>query len=360
MDYGEGIRKIILFRTDRLGDLVLSFPVVEALKTSLPKAQIDLYVHPHTAPLARLHLHVSQVIPDALQGPKSFFELVRFLKTQRYDLAVHLYPRPALALATLWARVPVRIGTLYRYYSFSFNRRIKMHRKTMTTHETDSNLRLIESFTENGGCGPTGLDIPQGALQEVRELLSAQGIQPSKQPFVVLHPGSGGSSLNWPPEYYGTLGRELLKRGVPVVLTGTENERSVINQVRKVSGEGAADLCGLLDLGRLAALISEASLLVSNSTGPLHLADALGRNVIGLYSPFLFSSPTRWGPYRQPENVFLPPRETCTRCTKDRCKAYNCMASILPQTVLERALELLSSNRRARPGEAPLPDPCRH
>ena len=120
------------------------------------------------------------------------------------------------------------------------------------------------------------------------------------------------------------------------------------------------DLCGELDLVHLAALISEASLLVSNSTGPLHLADALGKNVIGLYSPFLFSSPARWGPYRQPENVFLPPRETCTKCTQDRCESYNCMASILPQTVLERALELLSRKGRVRPGEAPPPDPSRH
>ena len=61
-----------------------------------------------------------------------------------------------------------------------------------------------------------------------------------------------------------------------------------------------------------------------------------------LYSPFLFSSPKRWGPYRQQANVLLPQRETCTKCAEDRCKEYNCMASIRPQTVLDKAIELLS------------------
>jgi heptosyltransferase-3 len=343
MDFGKGIKKIILFRTDRLGDLVLSFPVVEALKASLPKAQIDLCVNPCTAPLARLHRHVFQAIPDTVRGPKSFFGLVRFLKTQRYDLAIHLYPRPHLALATLWARVPLRVGTLYRYYSFSFNRRVQMHRKTMSMHETDSNLKLIETLGVSATQISNGLLIPEKALQAIHDLLSSKGIHPLNRRFAVLHPGSGGSSLNWPPEHYGTLGRELARRGFPVVLTGTEIDRSVVNQVRLHAGGNVTDLCGELDLEQLTALLSEASLLVSNSTGPLHLADALGKKVIGLYSPFLFSSPIRWGPYQQPENVFLPPRETCPKCVKDRCDAYNCMGSILPQTVLERALEILSS-----------------
>lgn len=341
MDLARDIGKIILFRTDRLGDLVLSFPVVEALRACLPEAQIDLCVNFSTVPLARMHRHVFQVISDTVRGPKSFFELVRFLKMQNYDLAIHLYPRPHLALATLCAGIPVRVGTIYRYYSFSFNRRIKMHRRTMSRHETDSNLKLLEALGVPPAPISNGLLIPEEALQRVRDLLSSKGIRPWNSRFVVLHPGSGGSSLNWPPEHYGTLGRELMHSGFQLVLTGTDIDRPIVDQVRLRMGDGAADLSGQLDLEHLTALLSEASLLISNSTGPLHLADALGRKVIGLYSPFLFSSPKRWGPYRQPENVFLPDKQTCTKCARDKCEEYNCMALILPQTVLARALELL-------------------
>jgi lipopolysaccharide heptosyltransferase II len=340
-DFRTNIKRIILFRTDRLGDLVLAFPVVDALRASFPRAEIDLYVNPATARLARMHVQVSQVLTDRVHGLESFFALVRFLKTQHYDLAIHLYPRPQLALATLLACIPVRVGTTYRYYSFSFNRRVKMHRKTMAMHEADSNLRLVESFAAPAPPTTQHLQIPEEALQQVRDLLSSKGLEIRGNRFVILHPGSGGSSLNWPPEHFAELGNALVSRGFPVVLTGTELDRPVVHRVRSLSGEGVLDLCGELDLEHMTALLSEASLLVSNSTGPLHLADTLGKKVIGLYSPFLFSSPVRWGPYRQPENVFMPARDTCTKCTEARCKEYNCMASIQPQTVFARALEIL-------------------
>ena len=71
------------------------------------------------------------------------------------------------------------------------------------------------------------------------------------------------------------------------------------------------NLCGRLDLAHLAALLALAPVTVSNSTGPLHLADALGRKVLGLYSRNFYSSPRRWGPYRQPANVMQPPGEPC-------------------------------------------------
>ena len=105
----------------------------------------------------------------------------------------------------------------------------------------------------------------------------------------------------------------------------------------------ATDLCGELDLEHLAALLSVASLVVANSTGPLHIADALGTRVIGLYSPYRSAAPHRWGPYGQPENVFVPDGVVCKRCTRDRCEKYNCLASIDPGAVLERSVTLLSS-----------------
>jgi ADP-heptose:LPS heptosyltransferase len=106
---------------------------------------------------------------------------------------------------------------------------------------------------------------------------------------------------------------------------------------------GATDLCGELDLEHLAALLSLAALVVANSTGPLHLADALGTKVIGLFSPYRSAAPYRWGPYGQPENVFVPDGLVCKRCTRDRCEMYNCLSTIQPEAVLVRALDLLHS-----------------
>ena len=335
-------KKIVVFRTDRLGDLILSFPVVEALKVSLPGAEIDLVVNPYTVPLANLQRNVSRVIADTHPTYRDLAALTQFLKSQDYGLAIHLYPIPRLALATFRAGVPVRVGTTYRYFSFLYNRRIRVHRRNAGMHERDLNLKLIEGIGIPVGPVTAGLEIPDRFREEVLRLLASKGIDSSKETFAVLHPGSKGSSLNWPAEHFGQLGRGILNRGFPVVLTGSEEDRHVVDRVRTAMDGGAADLCGELGLEHLAALLSKAALVVANSTGPLHLADALGTKVIGLFSPYRSAAPHRWGPYGQPENVFVPDGVVCKRCTRDQCEMHNCLSMIRPETVLAKALELLS------------------
>jgi len=333
-------KKIIVFRTDRIGDLVLSFPVVEALKASLPEAQVDLFVNPYTVPVANLQRNVSTVVPDAYSGLAALNE---FLKSQQYDLAVHLFPVPRLALATFLAGIPVRVGTMYRYFSPLYNRRVRLHRKKAGMHERDLNLKLLEGIGIPTEGATVGLEIPERFHREIVDRLAAKGIDASGDAFVVVHPGSGDSSLNWPAEHFGRLGNQLLGSGIPVVLTGGDRDRTVVDQARACMDGGGTDLCGELDLEQLAALYSAASLIVSNSTGPLHLADALGTKVIGIYSPYVSAAPHRWGPYGQPENVFVPDGDLCPRCTRERCERYNCLSTILPETVFARALELLGS-----------------
>lgn len=337
-------KKILLLRTDRLGDLILSFPVVEALKAFLPDARIDLVAHPSTAPLARLQKNITRVISFASPGPGSLMPFTGYLRKEGYDAAVHLYPRPGFALATFLACTPFRVGTAYRFYSLLYNRRRRIHRKHMTLHERDLNLLLLEALGIPFQNVSAGLSVPERAKEHIREVLSSVGIA-QKAPFVVLHPGSGGSSLNWPPEHYGTLGRMLLEKNVPVVLTGSEADREPVSTTWKHTDKRAVELCGKLDLEHLAALLVEASLTISNSTGPLHLADALGGKVIGLYSPHFYSSPQRWGPYGQMEHVLVPHGKSCRRCREDRCAEFNCMASIPPEAVLQMAERLLAEEQ---------------
>jgi ADP-heptose:LPS heptosyltransferase len=333
-------KKVVVFRTDRLGDLVLSFPVVEAVKAFLPEAQVDLFVSPYTVPVAGLQRSVSNVIPDSHTGLSA---LAAFLRSQAYDVAVHLFPVPRLALATFLAGVPVRVGTRYRYFSPLYNRRVRLHRKKAGMHERELNLRLLEGIGIPTEGVTAGLEIPDRVHEKVDRRLTEEGIDSCGEPFVVIHPGSGDSSLNWPADHFGTLGKEILERGIPVVLTGSDRDRAVVDRTGSCMNGGGKNLCGELDLESLAALLSRASLVVSNSTGPLHLADALGTKVIGIYSPYISAAPHRWGPYGQPENVFVPDGDLCPRCTRERCEKYNCLSTIRPEAVLARAMELLES-----------------
>jgi len=343
----EGMRGkgIVLFRTDRLGDLVLALPVVEALKAALPHTRIDVVTAPATAGLAWLQPNVSRVLPLPGHGPAGLIRLARILSVAGYEMALHLYPRPAQVLATFLARIPQRAGTAYRAYSPLLNRRIRLHRRTMVTHERELNLGLVASLGIPCGTPGAGLRVPQRACERVQRFLDGRGPGLARGRFVVLHPGSGGSSMAWPPEHFAELARGLSASGWPVLLTGTEADRPVTDRVHGEADARPVNLCGRLDLPHLAALLSLAPLTVSNSTGPLHLADALGGAVIGLYSRHAFASPRRWGPWRQPANVFIPAGPPCRQCTRERCSEGNCMASIEPVHVLERAARLLESSR---------------
>jgi len=334
-------KRIVLFRTDRLGDLILSLPVVEALKARLPETRIDLVTAPATTSLAALQPNVSRVVPHLYRGPAGLAALVRTLAGAGYAMAVHLYPRPLLSLAAFLARIPLRVGTAFRAYSPLFNLRVPVHRKTMTEHEAALNLALVSFLgIRPDGKPAAGLRVPEAARQRIRGLLARELPASACRPVAVIHPGSGGSSLTWPPDHFAALGRGLAASGWSVLLTGTEADRPQVEPVHRRLGSRALNLCGRLDLPHLAALLSEAALTVSNSTGPLHLADALGGRVIGLYSRHLYDSPRRWGPWNQPENVFTPEGSACRSCTGGRCIQYNCMATIRPEDVLRMARTL--------------------
>ena len=222
-------KRVLLVRTDRIGDLILSFPVVEALKAFQPEVRIDVLVNPSACLLGRCQRNVSTVLPDLYRGVAGLKLLVRRLRAVTYDLALHLYPRPLLSLACALAGVPVRVGTAYRWFSALYTHRARIHRKHMAVHERDLNLQLLASLgvPVDRGRLDTGLAPPEAARTRVRDCLMRQGIRPGSSPFVVLHPGSGGSSLAWPGEHYAALAGRLAARGVGVVVTGTETDRTL-------------------------------------------------------------------------------------------------------------------------------------
>jgi len=346
-------QRILVVRTDRLGDLILSFPVIEALRTAYPSSQIDVLVNPDAAPLARLQRSIRHVGIDGFHGLRGFFGLVRWLRQRSYDTVFHLYPRPRLALAAFLAPIPVRVGTKYRYYSLLFNCRIPLHRVGSAMHERDLNLLLLQALGIPTEGAEAGIEIPGEIRKETLELLRHLGIY-ARTPLVVLHPGSGGSSLNWPPESFGRLSKILVQAGFTVLVTGTAAERETVRTLLSTGDGGILDLSGRLDLVHLAALLQAVDLVVSNSTGPLHLADALGTHVVGLYSPFECALPDRWGPCHQRENVLVPAMPRCDRCKGTSCKDYNCMERISPEEVFQKILEIRSRSQEPWPKKAGL------
>jgi ADP-heptose:LPS heptosyltransferase len=285
-----GVRRVVVVRSDRLGDLVLTLPAVDALRRAYPAARLALMVRPHLAALARRVEGVEQV----LEAEPGLLRRARRLRAYDADLAVCISREPETALAAALAGVRQRVGSAYRLYSPLCHRRVQEHRRTGDRHEVEYAL----AFAHRAGAvaGPARFPIRPSAEAErsVRRWIEVHRV---RDRFVLLHPGSGGSCPAWPVERYVELASTLVAHGAGVVVSIGPADGSIGTSLRSGPREVRAlpQFTGGLD--ELAALCLRAGVVASNSTGPLHLAAALGAKTLGFYPPWTSCGYRRWGPY---------------------------------------------------------------
>jgi len=339
--------RILVVRTDRLGDVVLTLPVFNALRRCFPGAHLAMLVGSYAGEIVEGCAGVDEILRyDHAGGPVPFLVMMERLRAGRFDAAVIVHPTPRLALLAFFSRIPVRVGTGYRYYSLLFNRRVYTHRKTAMRHEVEYNMGLLAPL----GCTAeparpldVPLDIPPEARERAATLLRDAGVSGR---FAVIHPGSGGSAREWPLENFGLLARRIAREmHLPVVVTGSAGESSRAEEVARTAAGGGTNLAGRLSLKELAALLAKASLLIANSTGPLHVGVAVGTPVVGLYPQIPVMGPRRWGPYTDNARVLVPDRPPdCDECTGRSGTPCACMASITVESAYAAAADLLASS----------------
>lgn len=338
------VQRFLLSRTDRLGDLVLSTPVATALKKEFPEAEVFFLARNYAAEILDLHPHVDGVLRlDALGESMAMPALVKLLRSYDFDAVLALYPRPELAWAFYRAGIPLRIGTGYRWYSALFNRRVYEHRKDARRHEAEYNLQLLRPLGIAEGRVEFHYRFDAAHEQALAEKMSQWHL---REPYVVLHPGSGSSSRDWPVEHFAALAEQLSrKRDLQIVLTGSANEKALTAFIQKKSGAQTIDLSGKLSLTELAGVLRHAALFVGNSSGPLHVARMMGAPVMAFYPPITACRPERWGPYGCRQDVLMSREEECQRCSNGQACA--CMREITVAAALAKAEEKLAARNFA-------------
>ncbi len=333
--------RILVIRTDRIGDVLLSTPVLSVLREQAPDSQIAALVSPYAAGAIDGHPALDEIIVDERSerhgGPGGFLRLVRDLRERRFDAVLVLHPTTRLALACRLAGIPVRIGTGYRAYGFLFNRRVYEHRRDARRHEVEYNLSLARALFGQAGEAAPEIHVPEAARRAVARRLRQWRVLP-EDPLVLLHPGSGGSARNWPEGCFAELAERLSRSGVRVVVTGSADERDLVGRVAGSLPESVIRVAGELDIKELAALLQASSLCVTNSTGPMHVAAAVGTPTVALFCPIKPCSPVRWGPFGGDHNVLLPAVPDCParhRCIGNACPHFDCMERISTNDVYE-------------------------
>jgi ADP-heptose:LPS heptosyltransferase len=327
-------RRIAIVRTDRLGDMVLTLPMFAALRARCPEAELHLLCRRYAVPLAD-GLPIVDRVHSVDEMPKGIGSV---LGRGGFDVVFLPHMRGSDCWQAWRAGVPLRVGSAYRWYSSLLNHRIHDHRSEARFHEAEYNTRLIESVL--GEKVPTVLQRPRleaAAEAAVARRLAAAGILPGER-IMVLHPGTGGSSFDWPAERLGALGARLAQEPrTRIIVSGIGSERALCDAAMGAMDPEvrALSVCGELSLPEMIALLDRSTLLAANSTGVLHVAAALGTPVLGFYPLSASHSPARWGPYTKRAAVLTPPPE-----------APDAMELITVEEALAAARKLLSETPR--------------
>jgi len=339
-------RRILIIRTDRIGDIILTLPMARVLKIKFPSAHVSMLIQRYTSELVEDHRDVDEVLYyDENDRLIPFFKLVLILRRQKLDVVLHTHPRFRLALIIWLAGIPVRVGTGYRWYSFLFNNKVYEHRKHALHHELEYNLHLLEAI----GCSSDGIDVKPSidihpaAANKVASLLENIGVTGNDR-IVIIHPGSGKSARDWNAKNFGLLGKRIsLFPNVKVIVTGGKSEKALVNRVCSLIGESSISLVNQLTLREYSALAKCAILFIANSTGPIHLAAAVGTPVIGFYPQVTVLNSTRWGPYTEKKIIFTPKDKPidCKKCVRRKTDTCECMDSISIDDVYESAATII-------------------
>jgi lipopolysaccharide heptosyltransferase II len=346
-------RNVLCVRLDAMGDVLMTTPALRAVRETRPDRRVTLLTSPSGAEAASLVPSVDDVIvydapwmkattPRGDPGPD--LTMIGRLARGRFDAAVifTVYsqnPLPAAMLGYL-AGIPLRLAHCRENpYQLLTDWVAEPEPDRLVRHEVRRQLDLVSAVGLRTDDERMAIRIPGRAALRVDALLEAIDLGPGRR-WVVIHPGSTAPSRRYPPEGFAEVARRLVRdHGLRVVFTGGPSEREEVEAIRLgMGGEPSISLAGELDLAGLAALLARAPLLVSNNTGPVHVAAAVGTPVVDLYA---LTNPqhTPWGVPNRVLNRDVP----CKYCYKSVCpeRHHDCLRLVGPEEVVRAAIDLL-------------------
>lgn len=333
------MKKIIISRTDNIGDVVLTLPMAGAIKSEIPDSQIVFLGRDYVRPV----LESSTFIDDFLSADELFAlspsaqkEKLRLLNA---DAIIHVFPNKQIAVMAKKAKIVTRIGTSHRpYHWLTCNQMISLGRRNSDLHEAQLNLKLLAplglrtEYSLKEISALYGLSKVPVLSEKVRQFLSAD------KKNVIIHPTSKGSAREWGLDNFSVLIKEMSGNS-NIIVTGSAEDAIMLKDFIKENGDFVKNAAGKITLSELIGLIAGADILIAASTGPLHIGAALGKKVLGIYAPMRPIHPGRWSPIG--ENAeFLVVDKICNDCRNSNI--CQCIRDISPRMINEKITKMLS------------------
>lgn len=342
----ESLQRVLVRGTNWVGDAVITVPALKRLRWLLPKAHITLATRPLTKDLFAGASFIDDLIILEARGLWSTFSEARDFASRNFDLAI-LFPNSfQTALTAALARIPFRVGYQSERRGFLLTRAISQPEWRASRHEVFYYLHLIDELQKMIGDNreapspDASVNVPVTDRERARKILIESGVNESN-PTIALCPGSINSrAKRWPVERYAALADRLIDAlKANVLLIGSAGELDVTNAVISLMTQKPIVLTGRTDLAELVGVLNEVDLLITNDTGPAHIASSLGRPTIVIFGP---TNPLTTRPFAEDAVVLRHPPD-CAPCMLRDCPIdHRCMTAISPDEVFAKAEAMLS------------------
>jgi len=311
MEMNPIYRNILMVRTDRIGDVVLTTPAVHALKKAFPQSRISLLVAPLTQDLVCGNPNIDEVLLDDRKnehkGLFGFIRLVQLIKSKKFDLAINFHTKKRTNLLCFLARIPHRLGYKNEKLGFLLNMKVFDDRPQGNKHEARYCLDVLKALDIYEEECKVFVPLQDEAEKWAEEFFHENRLDRA-QLIIAVHPGASCPTKRWPLERFSELINILNdKYACDIVLIGGKDNLKNAEEIIENLDVPVIDLTGQTSVGQLASLFKRCHLLVSNDSGPVHIADGVGIPVVSIFTrnqPGI--NPERWKPLGENSQCVAP------------------------------------------------------
>lgn len=343
----QAFERILVVNVNWLGDAVFASPVFKALREQFPQAQISCLAVPRIKEVLECVPGISEILlydeKNADRWLWAKLRLIFKLQHKRFDAVFLLHGSWTRAWLMRCAGIPVRVGYASKGRAGLLTHPIAL--PSQDVHKSDHYLGVLEGFGLKVSDRRVALTVSPQARQEVFAILQQEGLGP-QEPYIVVHTSGNWDLKRWPQEHWAQLiQRVQTERRIRVVISEGPQDREWARQIARLSTVDPVVLAGKTNVHQLAALLEKALLVISADSGPLHIASAVAKKIIGIYGP---TTPMTTGPRGQAEAKIFHADVGCNRasCYFLACPDNVCMKAVDVTQVLRAAYDLLDSKGR--------------
>lgn len=342
------MKRILITRTDRMGDVILSTPVFRAVREEYPDSHIAVLVRPYTRDCVEGNPYIDEVIIYDKHGrEKDALSAIRFaqeLRKKHFDTALILHPTNRMNLITFLAGIPQRVG-YNRKCGFLLTKKIRHTKRLGEKHELEYALDVIRAIGINPKHRGLYMPLKKETQRAVLKMFSEKGVNPGDV-LIGMHPSASCPSKRWLPERFAKTADTLAEEyGAKIVLVSDEPGRAYSEKVKEKMKHASIDLSGKTTISELGAVLARCALFISNDSGPVHLASAVGTPVIAIFGRSDAGlGPICWGPTGK-YDIILHKKVGCGHCLAHNCrKGFLCLEALGENEVVNAAKTLLEKN----------------